>query len=30
MVAKMPMAPMTIPAMPGTAIDPEDSMDVRM
>jgi hypothetical protein len=30
MVAMIPMPPMTIPAIPGTAIEPEDSMEARM
>jgi hypothetical protein len=30
MAARTPMLPMTMPAMPGTSIELEDSMDARM
>ena len=30
MAASTPMMPMTIPAMPGTSIELDDSMDARM
>ena len=30
MAAAMPMQPMTTPAVPGTTMEPDNSMDVRM